>query len=128
MFCERCRKYRSLWRGRPPAFCDVCGQPVTLPDRAQLEADRARLGYLLDELAGWTRGELIHPVLRERLARPYEVELSAVVHCIDGPAPVVEGGLPGGINRPQPPQCHAHSWVSSQFCPDCGVDIAAWRR
>lgn len=98
MFCDACRTYRPPWRGRPPAFCGVCGQPTTRPDRARLDADLGRLRFLLDQLRAWSETALIDRALRDRLARPYEIELDVAMDDVRRYDEIVD--------RPAPPQCH----------------------
>src|SRR6185503_15332743 len=123
MFCAACRRYRPPWRDRAPAFCGFCGQPTTLPERARLDEDIRRLRYLLDELRDWSDGGLIHQVLRDRLAAPYEQELELAGRYVEGfSAIAVRAGEP-----PDAPRCHESDEFACPFCPECGVHLASWR-
>ena len=119
MLCDACRRYRAPWGARPPAFCPLCGHATTLPDRARIEADIGRLRYLLDELRGWVDASLIGGEFADRLAGPYRSELAC--------AELYREQLDAVVERPLAPACHDTAVLGSAFCPDCGVDLAAWR-
>jgi hypothetical protein len=118
MFCEACRKYRSP-RPRVPSFCEVCGSPLAHLDLARAAADRERIRYLLAELRAWSQAGAIDRALRDRLSPPYEAELATLASYLDGYELATE--------RPVPPRCHDQADHASEFCPDCGSNLATWR-
>src|SRR5262249_45991935 len=118
-FCEACRQYRAPWQDRLPAFCGVCGRPVTQPDRARIAADLDRICYLLDEVRAWSRAGLINGALGERLCGPYAAELRRVPRLLAGARRARERAAPPGAPGARAPP--------GAFCPDCGADLAAWR-
>ena len=118
MFCEACRRYRSPWQGRSPAFCDACGNSTVQVERPQLDIELIRFRYLLGALSAWSDASLIDRALADRLGAPYAEQLEVILHHLDDREPAA---------RPAAPACHAAPELAQPFCPDCGVNLAVWR-
>jgi hypothetical protein len=82
-FCAACRRYWAPRAGRRPAFCIRCGGPTVAPGRDQVEEDRARRSYLLDELAKWASGGALDGEMTARLAAPYAADLRAIAGGVE---------------------------------------------